>query len=143
VDLWIGGRCADQKIDVDAPDGWLGELTLEDGPGSIESPWNVRSRSGRRASDKGLLPLSFEKYLELLEWTGRQFREGKRGAIPETLAPILERLRIRSERWLDLIEHFDRWFASFAGHMDELRAAAARAGKRFVRGIRQCATAFL
>lgn len=143
VDLWIGGSEEGSQIGSAAPDGWLGQLTLEDGPGALESEWNLRSRSGRRASDKGLLPLTFEKYLELLDWTGRQLRDGQRGVIPASLAPILERLRIRSERWLDLIEHFDSWFASFVGHMDSLRAAVSRAGKRCIRGIRQCAAAFL
>jgi hypothetical protein len=142
VDLWVSVNNDDQ-IGLAAPDGWLGELTLQDGPGAMESEWNLRSRSGRRASDKGLLPLSFEKYLELLDWTGRQLRDGKRGVIPEGLAAILERLRIRSDRWLDLIEHFDGWFANFVGHLDELRAAAVRTGKRCLRGIRRCAATFL
>jgi hypothetical protein len=131
------------NVAMDAPDGWLGELTLQEGPGASESEWNMRSRTGRRASDKGLLSLTLEKYLELLDWTGRQLVEGKRGAIPDSLAPILERLRIRSERWLDLIEHFDEWFRNFVGHMDELRQVAVRSGKRCLRGIRQCAAAFL
>ncbi len=32
------------------------------------------------------------EYLELLDWTGRQVKEGKRGKIPPHLANILERL---------------------------------------------------
>ena len=128
---------------ADAPDGWLGELTLEDGPGASESEWNMRSRTGRRASDKGLLPLPFEKYLGLLEWTGRQVHEGKRGVIPDHLAPILDRLRIRRGGWLDLVEHFESRFKNFAGHVDELRQAAIRAGKRCLRGIRECSKGFL
>jgi hypothetical protein len=127
----------------DAPDGWLGELTLQEASGASESEWNLRSRTGRRASDKGLLPLTLEKYLEPLDWTGRQLREGKSGVIPGSLAAILERLRIRSERSLDLIEHFEGWFTSFVGHMDELHKAAVRTGKRCLRGMRQCAAAFL
>jgi hypothetical protein len=67
---------------------------------------------------------------ELLDWTGRQVHEGKSGVIPDHLAPILTRLRIRTERWFDLIEHFDDWFRNFAGHVDELRQVAARSGKR-------------
>jgi hypothetical protein len=131
------------QLAMQAPDGWLGELTLQDGPGSMESEWTVRSRTGRRASDKGLLPLTLEKYLELLDWTGRELRDGKCGAIPASLAPILERLRIRAERWCELIDHYDRWFRNFVGHMDARRAAAVRLGKRCVRGIRQCSAAFL
>ena len=37
------------------------------------------------------------KYLTLLEWTGRQLRAGKRGAIPGQIAPILERLGVIGE----------------------------------------------
>jgi hypothetical protein len=78
-----------------------------------------------------------------LDWTGRQLREGKSGVIPDNLAPILERLRIRAERWLELIEHYDSWFGTFVGHLEQLRAAAVRAGKRCLRGIRQCTETFL
>jgi hypothetical protein len=131
------------ELAMQAPDGWLGELTLEEESGAMESEWAMRSRTGRRASDKGLLPLTLEKYLGLLEWTGLQLREGTRGAVPAGLAPILERLRIRAERWCELIDNYDRWFRNFVGHLDELRAAAVRAGKRCLRGIRQCAAAFL
>ena len=40
--------------------------------------------SERRASSKGFLSLSMGRYLELLDWTGRQLREDKVGAIPST-----------------------------------------------------------
>src|SRR5262249_16769409 len=133
TDVLAHSSSDDLRLALDAPDGWLGELTLEEGPGASESEWNLRSRTGRRASDKGLLPLTLEKYLNLLDWTGRQLREGKRGVIPEGLAPILERLRIRSESWLDLIEHFESLFTSFVGHVNELRKAALLAGERCFR----------
>jgi putative transposase len=32
----------------------------------------------------------------LLDWTGRELRAEKRGAIPENLAPIMERLALKS-----------------------------------------------
>ncbi len=40
--------------------------------------------------------MSFVEYLSLLDWTGRQLREGKRGAIPQDLAPILERALVKA-----------------------------------------------
>ena len=52
-------------------------------------------------------------------------------------------LRIRREGWLTLVEHFESRFKNFAGHVDELREAAIRAGKRCLRGIRECSKGFL
>jgi hypothetical protein len=39
-----------QEIAMQAPDGWLGELTIQEAPGGSESEWTLRSRTGRRAS---------------------------------------------------------------------------------------------
>ena len=46
---------------------------------------NVPSSSGKRASDKGLLPMTLAEYLQLLDWVGRQPRAGSSGTIPEQL----------------------------------------------------------
>jgi hypothetical protein len=61
-----------------------------DPPGPDLSP------TDRRASQKGFLPISLTKYIELLDWTGRQIRLKKRGAIPNHLAPVLDRLGLDS-----------------------------------------------
>lgn len=45
-----------------------------------------------RASHKACLPFSLPEQLRLLDWTGRQIRGDKRGAIPASLGLILERL---------------------------------------------------
>ena len=63
-----------------------------------------------RASNRGFLPLSLDDYLALLDWTGRQIRWDKRGAIPADLRPILQRLAIKAENWLDTLTCFGRWF---------------------------------
>ena len=52
---------------------------------------------GSRASDKGFLPMSVANYLELLDWTARELRADKRGATPQSAAPIFERLGIDAE----------------------------------------------
>ena len=40
-------------------------------------------------------------YICLVEWTGRLIKEGKRGKIPSDLPPILQRLNITAENWLE------------------------------------------
>ena len=116
-------------------DGWLCELTLREGA-RADLTGQYRSRSGRRASDLGLLPLSLDEYLRLLDWTGRQVRQGKRGAIPKTLAPILERLAICEDALLESLEHFDELFGHVMGRPADLAKAAAEMGVRWLKGQR-------
>ena len=101
-----------------------------------------QSASGERASDKGLLSMSLEGYLQLLDTSGRMIREDKSGAIPAELAPILERLGIRTEMWSELITHYDSMFGKFVGAPQQLVAAAERTGRSWFRGIRNCTAAF-
>ena len=42
-----------------------------------------------------------DQYLSLLDTMGRVVRAGKRGFIPADLPPILERLDVEPESWLD------------------------------------------
>ena len=64
----------------------------------------------------------------LLDWTGRELRADKRGAIPEHLAPILERLGINRANWLDTVRGFGRMFKQVAGRSSSLVDAAPRRG---------------
>ena len=68
--------------------------------GDALPPVRVVARSGgglrARASDQGFLPIDTQKYVMLLDWTGREIRENKCGAIPDSLAPILRPARARS-----------------------------------------------
>jgi hypothetical protein len=84
--------------------------------------------SGRRASKKGFLSISMHRYLELLDWTGRQLREGKRGAIPAHLASILSRIGLDSHAWCDLVKKFGRVFKRAAGTDEHMAEEATRRG---------------
>ena len=53
------------------------------------------------SSDQPYLPLNQNEYFELLDWTGRCIRDDKRGAIPAHLAPILQRLQIQQDNWVN------------------------------------------
>lgn len=140
--LAAAASLSDEEIERNSPDGWMAELTLDERHEG-EQTRSLRSRTGRRASDKGFLSLTLEPYLELLDCTGRQIRSDKRGAIPAHLAPILERLKIRPECWLDLVLNFENWFGSFAGHIDGLTKFAAKKGRRLFRGQNPLASAFI
>jgi hypothetical protein len=122
------------------PDGWLCELTID--PASDASIGSCPSDSPWRASDKGLLSISLDDYLELLDWTGRQVRSDKRGAIPGHLAPILDRLQINSSLWTELVTKFDSYFSHVVGQASQVVDRAKQAGRSYYRGRGRCAEAF-
>jgi REP element-mobilizing transposase RayT len=95
-----------------------------------------------RASNKGCLPMSFVD-LNLLDWTGRQLRADKRGAIPPGLAPILERLHIGGEEgWMQLMGQFSRLFRRAAGTPQSMQREREQRGCRVMQGIRHSRAVF-
>jgi len=44
--------------------------------------------------------MSLPEYLELLDWTDRQIKPGKRGSMEARAPPILDRLNLSPELWL-------------------------------------------
>jgi len=69
-------------------------------------------------------------------------RPDKRGQIPAELLPILQRLRLSSETWVETVLNFGRWFRLAAGRVDSLAAEAARRGRRWLQGVRHSRAAF-
>ena len=91
---------------------------------------------------RGLLPITQDEYLSLLDWTGRHLREGKPGVIPHHLAPILTRLEIDCENWLKTVANYGTWFHRVVGKVESIAHAAQRLGKRWLQGKSRSAQAF-
>jgi REP element-mobilizing transposase RayT len=76
--------------------------------------------------------ITVDDYLTLVDETGRLVREGKRGAIPAHLAPILDRLQLDLDAWMGLMRHGGAFgFGSF-GAMASRLAEAARRGAKWI-----------
>ncbi len=73
------------------------------------------SHSRHRCSDKGFLNMSKIDYIQLLEWTARQVVQGKSGATPARIPPLLERLALAPDMWCGLVQNFGKLFSSAAG----------------------------
>ncbi len=123
------------------PDGWLVELTLQEGL-DVDVTDGVKPSKFPRLTDKGLLPMKLTEYLELLDYTGRAQVSGKRGAIPAHLASILERLHINADHWFDTIKDFEKLFGRSVGRVPALVERAKASGRGWIRGGRNCAAAF-
>jgi hypothetical protein len=121
-------------------DAWLSPVPDSDVATPRGNP--SASKPARRASDRGFLPLALDDYLALLDWTGREIRADKRGSIPSDLRPILERLSIDVENWIDTVSCFGRWFHRAVGRLPSMAARAGRSGKFWFQGRRASRFAF-
>jgi hypothetical protein len=79
----------------------------------------------------------------LLDWTGRELRADKRGAIPEHLAPIVERLGLNQSNWVETVRGFGRLFKQAAGRSSLLVDAVARCSRRWFQEKEAARMAFL
>ena len=126
----------------DRADGWLAELSLRDG--SVQDPRKVySSRTGRRASDLGVLSISWENYLKLLRWTGRQMRSGARSTVPRDLEAVLDQLLLRADTWLETVRDCQQAFCHAVGAPAGLAAVAERMGRRCLKGASASRHAFV
>ena len=67
-------------------------------------------------------------YIELLDWTGRQVREGKRGSIDANVPPALQRINISPAHWLDLCTNFEDRFKGLVGSKHSLKSLVTAFG---------------
>jgi REP element-mobilizing transposase RayT len=89
------------------------------------------------------LPFSLDDYLDLVDWSGRIVREGKRGAIPEELPPILERIGIDGRTWIRTIQKGQRLpFHHAVGRASAIKVAAEQFGRTFLKGLGIARTLF-
>ena len=67
-------------------------------------------------------------YIELVDWTGRVIRDDKRGAIAENAPPILLRLNISPDHWIELSTNFESRFKGIAGCVESVKKWCATFG---------------
>src|SRR5690606_640710 len=77
-----------------------------------------------------------------LDHTGRNAREGKSGAIPRDMSPILERLGLNEDNWQTTASNFRRLFPCFAGAPACLIEAAVKAEQSWTWGRKAAKAAY-
>ena len=81
------------------------------------------------------IPFGLQEYIELVDTMGRAVHPAKRGAIPATTPPILIRLGMDAEGFINAADHFFKDFASAVGTPAKLIELAAHRQQRCLRGL--------
>ncbi len=88
------------------------------------------------------IPYSIYDYLELVDWSGRAIVEGKKGSIPDHLPPILHRLNMDPQQYVNYIRKPKFGFANALGALDKLKEYAEHFEKAFLKGQTAAAALF-
>jgi hypothetical protein len=102
------------------------------------TPTHLEPFVGGEHQDKPTgLNFSLPDYLELTDWAGRAIRADKAGAIPSELAPILERLNIAPESWLDGVRTYGKNYNTVIGTREGIKRFSQAIGRKWF-----CASGF-
>lgn len=104
-----------------------------------EQPSELLAFIGNERADmvNGLM-FSIKDYQKLVDDTGRQLRDDKRGSITQTSLDILTRLNISLENWLKITSEFHDLFKGPVGTLQELTKLCEHLEKRRRYGAQMC-----
>jgi len=108
----------------------------------VQAAWKIDRKARFLACWVVLISTVIHEHQELLTWSGRAIVEGKKGAIPEHLPPILQRLNMHPEEYLAYIRKPRSGFAHALGALDKLKEYAEYFEKAFVKGQTAAAALF-
>ena len=98
----------------------------------------IESEGGRQ----GILPMTAGEYFDLVDKSGRMIRSDKRGAIEADLRPILVRIGVNPQAWMETVTTFGDRFSLVAGLASNLRRYADELGRRWFKGVSAAQVAF-
>ncbi len=78
------------------------------------------------------LPISLKQYLELLDWSGRQFKHAKRGSIDQNAPPIMTRLGVTPEQWIKTLTPQVSWKQKALGNTERIRDYCNAIGQQWI-----------
>lgn len=80
------------------------------------------------------IQFSLHDYLQLVDYTGRAILENKSGHISDKIPPILNRLGIDHNAWLESVTTFEARFNLAVGAIDKLQAMATQLKQKWLKG---------
>ena len=84
-----------------------------------------------------ILPIEDACYFDLVNWTGCAIRDDKRGAIPAHIQPILRKLAVNEDNWVNNTQHFGSRFHRALGRLSQFKKLAIRTNSKWINGLLQ------
>ena len=97
---------------------------------------------GKGTTSTPHISLHLTDYIELVDWTGRQIRADKRGAINENVPPILASLGIEQGNWLQNCQKLEAEFRQVIGPAAAIEKFCLAIGQKWLQGIHHCRRCF-
>lgn len=88
------------------------------------------------------IPYHLIDYIELVDWSGRQIRQDKRGSIDSTIPPIVARLGIPANDWLQNCQQLETIFHQVIGPLSSLKEFCKKLGQHWLHGQTACLRSF-
>ena len=98
----------------------------------LQDDWLLPMACNKESTNR--LPIDLQSYLSLVDWTARTVVQSKRGAIPNNLSPILDRLSMNGSDWLLSQQHFGKRVYRVIGSQQKIQALASRIGQSWLCG---------
>ena len=95
---------------------------------------NARLRPMVGAWQAPALPLRTVDYLELVDWSGRIVREGKRRTIAAEVSSVLDQLGLQKRQWHAQVMDIESRYWRAVGTAESLAAKARALGQRWLKG---------
>jgi len=101
--------------------------------GKSQAAHNLLIMDGDNQQSIGI-PFYLNDYLELLDWSGRAIRADQTGSIPMKLLPILKRLQIEPDNWINQVNHFGKRWYRVAGSVNKIKILALKMRLKWMNG---------
>ena len=117
-----------------------GAEDLRNNPGKADAPLmpiaGVRLRIAVfKSNTLGRLTINNRQYIELVDFTGRQIKKGKRGKIDEREPTALRKLGLGADQWAGHVKGFGSGYWRLVAGVEALEAKAAEWKRQWLKGI--------
>lgn len=81
------------------------------------------------------IPCTWEEYHRLVQWTGQQIRQDKKGYLSLETSSLLNQLSVHPETWIANAKSFETRYSWLVGSFEKINAFLKKSSRQWVKGI--------